>query len=118
MQGGLSTSGNELVHRLGQEEVLRLTVEQLRKDLNLPALLQPPTDDHAFGALHEQVLEKLTRWSASDPSALSRAINRADLTEKQVDAAMNNGGLSGLASGLVLRCLQKVLLRKRFSASS
>ena len=61
------------------------------------------------------MLAALERWAAANSAAMSRAINRVDLTERQVNGATGAEGLPGLAGLMVLRCLQKVLLRKHFS---
>ena len=118
MSGELSTSGGGLRRRLDEAEVLLATTLQLRKDLAEEDLVLPPTGDAAFEALRTGVLGFLERWHQATPAALSRAINRVDLTEAMVEAAMGRGGLHELAGAMVLRCLQKVLLRKRFAGRS
>lgn len=115
MDEGLSTSGRALARRLDESAILRDTVAQLKKDLDLPALAVPPTGDGAFETLRAEVLRSLESWAANNGPALSRAVNRVDLTERQVDDATGRGGLPELAGVMVLRCLQKVLLRLHFS---
>lgn len=115
MEQELSTTGGELRRRLDDALILRSTVAQLRKDLDLPALIEPEVGAGAFEALRGGVLEALEGWAAGQGASLSRAINRVDLTERQVNAATGRGGLSELAGMMVLRCLQKVLLRLHFS---
>lgn len=108
--------GEEGVRRwLDRKEVLSSTVGQLRKDLSLGAyeIVEPHADEGAFEALRAQVLVALDRWQSTDSTALSRAINRIDLTEAQVNAAMDRGGFGELAGAVVLRALQKVLTRLR-----
>ncbi|MBP7516043.1 MAG: hypothetical protein KA791_15960 [Flavobacteriales bacterium] len=115
MDEGLSTTGRELRRRLDEAAILRNTVAQLRKDLDLPALVEPPSGDGAFETLRAEVLLAVEGWTANNGAALSRAVNRVDLTERQVDDATGRGGLPELAGVMVLRCLQKVLLRLHFS---
>lgn len=115
MDEGLSTTGQGLRRHLDEAAILYATVAQLRKDLDLPELEEPAVGDAAFEALRGRVLSALEGWAAGHGPALSRAINRVDLTERQVDAATGRGGLPELAGAMVLRCLQKVLLRRHFS---
>lgn len=100
---------------LDRAEVLSSTVAQLRKDLALDAaeLPDPPVGDEAFELLRAQVLTALGSWQRLSPSSFSRAINRIDLTERQVKAAMDRGGLHELAGTIVQRALLKVLSRLR-----
>lgn len=117
MNEGLSkTEGNGgLRKRLDEAVVLLRTVEQLRKDLREDGLQGPPVGDGAFEALRAQVLEVLGRREAEGPHAFGLVINRVDLTERQLRAAMAAGGLHALAGAVVLRCLQKVLSRMRYA---
>ena len=115
MNEELSTTSNGLRLRLNEAEVLRATVQQLRKDLNEEEIPIPEVGDGAFERLRVVVLERMENWQRADPTAFSRAINRVDLSERQVDHAMLRGGLHELAGDMVLRCLLKVLLRKRFA---
>ena len=118
MDEGLSTNRQGLQRRLDEAAILRDTVAQLRKDLDLPDLEEPQLGEGAFEALRAQVLAWLEARAAGNSPALSRAINRVDLTERQVDAATGRGGLPELAGAMVLRCLQKVLLRRHFSGGA
>jgi hypothetical protein len=115
MDEDLSTTGQGLRRRLDEAVILRDTVAQLRKDLDMPELEEPEVGDAAFEALRRRVLNAIEGWAAGNGPALSRAINRVDLTERQVDDATGRGGLPELAGSMVLRCLQKVLLRLHFS---
>lgn len=109
--------GGELRRYLDRADVLRATVEQLRKDLALgPAeFASPEVGDAAFEQLRAGVLGYLEAWQVRLPAALARAVNRVDLTERMVDEALARGGLPELAGLMVQRCLLKVLLRKRFA---
>ena len=115
MDGELSTTGEGLRRWLDEAAVLRDTVAQLRKDLDLPELAGPTPGDAAFEELRADVLKAIEGWAAGNSAALSRAINRVDLTERMVNDATGRGGLSDLAGVMVLRCLQKVLLRMHFT---
>ncbi|MFZ1686244.1 MAG: hypothetical protein WAU70_02410 [Flavobacteriales bacterium] len=111
----VSRTGEGLRKRLDEAEVLFGTVAQLRKDLGDVEIGLPPVGDGAFEALRTGVKGCLEDWQRTGSVQLSRAINRVDLTERMVDDAMTRGGLHELAGTMVLRCLQKVLLRKRFA---
>lgn len=115
MGGELVTGAGGLRKRLDEAVVLQATVAQLAKDLDEPGLRVPLVGEEAFEAVRAQVVEVLAARQASGAGGLSRAVNRVDLTEPQVDRALAEGGLPGLAGLMVLRCLQKVLLREHFA---
>ena len=116
MSADLSTTPNDgLTKRLDEAAILLETVHQLRKDLNEDHIALPATGDQAFEELRASVLTLIEGWHRSEPSAFSRAINRVDLTERMVDEAMQRGGVHELAGLIVMRCLTKVLSRKRFA---
>ena len=117
MAGELSTSDRELRRWFDEALVLQDTVAQLRKDLDVPELHVPPVGSDAFEAIRKEVLAALEGWISSGGAAFSRAVNRVDLTEAVVNAALERGGSHELAGIMVLRCLQKVLLRRHFSRS-
>lgn len=115
----LSIPGNDgLIRSLDRAEVLAATVAQLRKDLTLSAeeLPAPAAGENAAEVLRNAIAAKLEEWTRTGSPALSRAVNRVDLTERMVTGATDRGGLGELAGTMVLRCLQKVLLRKHFAA--
>ena len=97
--------------RLVDAQVLRLVVEQLRKDLGEPGLPAPPADQGAFEALRSAVLDVITRRSDESTHALGVVLYRVDLPERHAKAAMAHGGLPELSGKLVLRTLQKVITR-------
>lgn len=116
MNEGLSkTEGEGLRKRLDEAVVLARTVEQLGKDLREEGLRQPPVGDGTFEELRTQVLRVLQEREEEGAHAFGLVINRVDLTEHQLRAAMAAEGLYGLAGAVVLRCLQKVLSRLRYA---
>jgi len=115
MSGELSVGVGALRKRLDEAVVLQATVAQLAKDLDVADLRTPPTGEEAFEAVRAQVLTALERMQAGSGSGLSRAVNRVDLTESQVNDALGRGGLVELAGLMVLRCLQKVLIREHYA---
>ncbi len=115
MSGELSVGAGALRKRLDEAVVLQATVAQLAKDLDVADLRTPPTGQEAFEAVRAQVLTALERMQAGSGSGLSRAVNRVDLTEVQVNDALGRGGLVELAGLMVLRCLQKVLIREHYA---
>ncbi len=118
MDEALSRTGPEgegLRKRLDEAVVLMGTVDQLRKDLGVEAIQQPAVGDGAFEELRAQVEAILEAREREGAQALGRVVNRVDLTEPQLRAAMASGGLHGLAGAIILRCLQKVLSRMRFA---
>ncbi len=98
-------------------EVLRRTVDQLNKDLGMQAdpIKAPPADDQAFEVLRAQVFPLLERLFTTDPHAANVAMYRVDIPQFLRDRALAEGGIHALAGEVVLRCLQKVLTRMRFS---
>jgi hypothetical protein len=107
--------GRGLRKRLDEAVVLNETVLQLRKDLSEEDVGIPDVGERAFEELRQQVLAILAAKQRTGAGAFGRAINRVDLTEAATSRAMAAGGLPELASQVVLRCLQKVLTRKRFA---
>ena len=101
--------------RLDEAVVLLETVAQLRKDLREEALSLPKVGEGAFEELRTQVLAVIEERDREGAHAFGLVVNRVDLTEHQMGSAMATGGLHGLAGAIVLRCLQKVLSRKRFA---
>ena len=101
--------------RLDEAVVLFETVTQLRKDLREENLPLPDRGEGAFEELRTQVLRVIEEREREGAHAFGLVINRVDLNERQVHAAMVAGGLNGLAGSIVLRCLQKVLSRKRYA---
>ncbi len=117
MNGELSESGGTagLRKRLDEAVVLQRTVQQLRKDLREEGLPEPGVGPGAFEELRAGVLRVLEHKQREGAHAFGLVVNRVDLTEPQLRAAMAAGGLYGLAGTVVLRCLQKVLSRMRFA---
>lgn len=121
MHEGLSKTGSDddgargLQRRLDEAVVLLETVAQLRKDLRAETLTLPAVGEGAFEVLRGQVLDVLRERDREGAHAFGLVVNRVDLTERQMTAAMGAGGLHGLAGAIVLRCLQKVLSRKRYA---
>ena len=121
MNEELSKSGNEdgghtgLRKRLDEAAVLMETVAQLRKDLRVEDMQLPGVGEGAFEELRAQVLRIVEDRQREGAHAFGLVINRVDLTERQVKAAMAANGLNGLAGSIVLRCLQKVLSRMRYA---
>lgn len=118
MNDGLSRTGDAgggLRKRLDEAVVLRQTVAQLRKDLREEAMPEPAVGSGAFEALRARVQAVLEQREQEGAHAFGLVVNRVDLTEQQLRAAMREGGLQGLSGAVVLRCLQKVLSRMRFA---
>lgn len=118
MNDGLSRTrddGGGLRKRLDEAVVLRQTVVQLRKDLREEAIAEPAVGAGAFEQLRARVQEVLEARQQEGAHAFGLVVNRVDLTEHQLHAAVREGGLHGLAGAVVLRCLQKVLSRMRFA---
>ncbi len=115
MSEELSINAGGLRPRLYEAEVLLAVVLQLRKDLNEEDIPLPMAGEQAFEELRAAVLARLELWQRSGSSALSRAINRVDLTEAMVEWALDHGGAQELAGFMVLRILQKVVIRERFA---
>jgi hypothetical protein len=111
----LSTINSTLALRADAAKLLERTAAQLRKDLGVATLRAPVPGRHALEDLRGQVLEILERGPLAQAAARARAINRIDLTEGAVREAIRLGGQGELAGQMVLRCVQKVLSRERFS---
>ena len=118
MDKDLSKSPTGGIQRyLDRAEVLRSTVEQLRKDLNLEEedLAEPAVGEGAFEELRAGVLPVLKGLLATGPHALQVAMYRVDIPEAHLRRTMAQGGIEGLSGEVVLRALQKVLTRLRYA---
>ena len=104
-----------LRQRLDEAVVLMETVHQLRKDLREERLQIPETGPHSFEELRAQVLRTIEERERQGVHAFGLVMNRVDLPEEAFQKAIVAGGLHELAGRIVLRCLQKVLSRKRFA---
>ncbi|MCB0792895.1 MAG: hypothetical protein H6594_12505 [Flavobacteriales bacterium] len=120
----LSTNGpgNELAPKeaglvLATQDVLTATIAQLAKDLERSAerITGPAADPGAFEALRGEVLPLLEEHL--EEGSLDRVLYRVDVPERWTADALRTGGLHELAGRVVLRALQKVLTRRRFSGS-
>ncbi|MCB9166745.1 MAG: hypothetical protein H6595_04625 [Flavobacteriales bacterium] len=102
---------------LATQDVLTATIAQLTKDLERPAdrITPPPADPGAFEALRGEVLPLLQEHL--EEGSLDRVLYRVDVPERWTVDALRTGGLHELAGRVVLRALQKVLTRRRFSGS-
>jgi hypothetical protein len=102
---------------LDKAEVLRSTVEQLRKDLSMDAdeLPVPGLGEQAFEELRISVLPRLETLQSKGTTVLQVAMYRVDIPEAHMRRTMARGGLRELAGECVLRALQKVLTRLRFA---
>jgi hypothetical protein len=102
---------------LDRADVLRATVEQLRKDLSLAEadLPAPEVGEGAFEELRSAVHPVLEALQAKGAHALRAAMYRVDIPEAHFRRTMGAGGLHALAGETVLRTLQKVLVRMRFA---
>lgn len=102
---------------LDKAEVLRATVEQLRKDLSMDAeeLPLPEVGEQAFERLRASVLLRLEELHRAGTHTLQTAMYRVDIPEAHLRRTMAAGGLHALAGECVLRALQKVLTRERFA---
>lgn len=101
--------------RLDEAAVLLETVQQLRKDLREEEMTIPHVGPNAFEELRTQVLRILGERERQGAHAFGLVVNRVDLTEQALKEALAAGGLHELAGRIILRCLQKVLSRKRFA---
>lgn len=114
----LSKPGSGDMQRyLDRAEVLRDTVQQLRKDLALSEaeLPLPAVGEEAFEQLRTLVLPRLQHLHSRGVPALQAAMYRVDIPEAHLRRTMQLGGLHALAGECVLRALQKVLTRLRFA---
>lgn len=110
-------SDASMARYLDRADVLRWTIEQLRKDLamNAEQLPDPEVGDGAFEQVRPLVLTRLQALQAQGAAALQQSMYRVDIPEAHLRRTMAAGGLHALAGECVLRALQKVLTRMRFA---
>lgn len=110
-------SDGSIARFLDRADVLRWTMEQLRKDLSVDEvqLPEPEVGEGAFEQVRPFVLRRLEQLQDMGSSALQQAMYRVDIPEAHLRRTMAAGGLHALAGECVLRALQKVLTRLRYA---
>ncbi len=99
------------------EEIIRLTVQQLIKDLGSlsPEFLFSGQKTTMFEELAIQVAEVLGKIRKSNPALLRVLLYRVDIRESEISGSADPGSLKTLAEKIILREFQKVLTRRFFS---
>lgn len=99
------------------EEIIRLTVEQLVKDLGSlsPQFLFSGQKSTMFGELAIQVSEVLVKIRKSNPALLRVLLYRVDIRESEVSGSADPNSIKLLAEKIIQREFQKVLTRRFFS---
>ena len=99
------------------EEIIRLTVEQLTKDLGSlsPEFVFSGQKDTMFVELAIQVAEVLARIRKANPALLRVLLYRVDIREGEVSGSADPNSLKILAEKIIQREFQKVLTRRFFS---
>ena len=99
------------------EEIIRLTVEQLIKDLGSLSqeFLFSGQKTTMFEELTFQVAEVLGKIRKSNPALLRVLLYRVDLKENEVSGSTDPNSLKILAEKIIQREFQKVLTRRFFS---
>lgn len=88
-------------------------IQQLEKDLYITNFNYRDNKNDDFTDLVEQVYQNLIEAKQTDSNSILRVFNRVDISPKQAQrlAAMQGDYLLNAAKGIVIRELQKVLIR-------
>lgn len=99
------------------EEIIRLTIEQLSKDLGsfCPEFHFSGQKTAVFEELAIQVTEVLKQIRKENPSSLRAILYKIDVRENEVAATSGPDALKSLAERIIQREFQKVLTRRFFS---
>lgn len=99
------------------EEIIRLTIEQLIKDLGSlsPEFVFTGQKTTMFDELAIQVAEVLGKIRKSNPALLRVLLYRVDIRESEASGATDTNSLKILAEKIIQREFQKVLTRRFFS---
>ena len=102
------------------EEIIRLTVEQIRKDLGTwcPEFRFSGQKNAIFDELAVQIADTLKLIRKSNPSVLKVILYQVDLKESLVPSASGRDSYFILAEKVIQREFQKVLTRRFFSGGT
>lgn len=101
--------------------LLRETLNQVSRDLNLEPFAIPEGElgDLQRQEIWQAVYQAVSELLQGSSSALQQTFYRVDLAESQFREALRHSDPAARLSEFVLkRCLQKAVLRRRFSGSS
>ena len=98
------------------EEIIRLTIEQLKKDFgaNLPELKLSGDKEKLFDELAIQLAENLRALRRKGPALLQSILYRVDVSENEIPDTSKADFYHELAAVVLQREFQKVLTRRFF----
>ena len=99
------------------EEVIRLTIEQLKKDFGsaFPELKLSGQKDKIFSELAVQIAESLVEIRKTNSPIFKGILYRVDVTEAEIANVKNQKDCFLLAEILIQREFKKVITRRFFS---
>ena len=99
------------------EELIRLTIEQLQKDLgsNFPALQFSGQKENLFTELAAQVAKFMSQIRTSNPILFKAILYRVDVTEKEISTIIDQKDCILLSEIIIQREFKKVITRRFFS---
>jgi len=104
----------------GDEEMIRLTVEQIKKDFgnHLPDPVFSGQKEKLFDELALQISTALKDIYKSNPALFKVILYRVDVKESDIPAALGSASLQVLSERIIQREFQKVLTRRFFSGGN
>ncbi len=101
----------------GDEELIRLTIRQIKKDLGNVAgdFHFSGVKEKLFEELAVRITELLTPVRKSNPALFKVILYRVDINERDVREALSHESIYRLAEKIIQREFQKVLTRRFFS---
>ena len=99
------------------EELIRLTIEQLKKDFgsHLPALQFSGRKEFLFAELREQVASFLSQIKKSNHALFQSILYRVDVPERDAAAVIDQKDCIILAEIIIQREFKKVIIRRFLS---
>ena len=104
------------------EEVILETIQQIMKDFGMFGLEISFTGDikNAYSELHSQITQQIEVLFNTDVSKLYSVLYQVDISNKKINIAQENlpeySLIEVISDQIIMRDLQKVLLRKHFKA--
>jgi hypothetical protein len=99
------------------KEIVRLTIEQIRKDLgsNLTPFIFSGESHRVFEELAAQISLFLEELHRANPSVLKLVLYRVDIPERDAALLLKKKAFFLLSEKIIRREFQKVLTRRYFS---
>lgn len=116
----LSIKEKELLSYFDMEEIIRQTIEQIKKDFDSFGLeIQlPKSNENVYQTIFNQIEPFILKLIKDNYQKLLQVLYRIDVSEKSISESVNNSTAAELSSvitkHIILRELQKVVVRNYY----